>query len=369
MQGLDIDRDYLVDTLLALLAIPSPSGYTDNIVHRVGEELEALGIGFELTRRGAIRATLPGRETAADRAIVAHVDTIGAMVRGLLPNGRLAVAQVGTWPARFAEQGRVTIFTRRGTRRGTVLPLKASGHVYNEGVDQQMASWDNLEVRVEERVRDADGLRALGFDIGDYVAFDPNPEVSESGFVLARHLDDKAGVASLLAAARAVVEARLELPVECHLLFTIFEEVGSGASAVLHENVAEMVGIDNATPAPGQSSSEEMVTIAMMDSTGPFDWHLTQKLIHLAEQHEIPLCRDVFRYYRSDAASALDAGNDIRTALLCFGVDASHGPERTHIDSLVGLARLLSVYMQSEITVPRDRTQLGPMEGFPEQPS
>ena len=56
-----IDSEYLVDILLRLLFTPSPSGYTDRVVHLVCEELERLDVPFELTRRGAIRATLSGK--------------------------------------------------------------------------------------------------------------------------------------------------------------------------------------------------------------------------------------------------------------------------------------------------------------------
>jgi putative aminopeptidase FrvX len=145
--------------------------------------------------------------------------------------------------------------------------------------------------------------------------------------------------------------------------------VGSGASSILHGDIAEMVSIDNSTPAPGQNSIETGVTIAMMDSTGPFDYHLTKKLIHLCKFHQVPFARDVFNYYRCDSASAIEAGNDIRTALICFGLDSSHGYERTHIESLLALGKLLTVYIQSEPTVPRDAQELGSIKGFPTQPT
>jgi putative aminopeptidase FrvX len=61
MKDLPLDRDYLLATLEALLAIPSPSGMTDNIVAYVCTRLNELGIKYELTRRGAIRADLKGR--------------------------------------------------------------------------------------------------------------------------------------------------------------------------------------------------------------------------------------------------------------------------------------------------------------------
>lgn len=362
-----INSKYLTTQLKTLLEIPSPSGHTDEIVRYVGTELEQMGVHIELTRRGAIRATLPGKIKSPDRAIVVHLDTIGAMVRALKPNGRLAMSPVGTWSSRFAEGARADILTDSGQRiRGTILPLKASGHVYNELVDTQKSSWDHVELRVDELVHNDQDLADLGIQIGDFVAIDPRPEFAESGYINSRHLDDKAGVAAVLAMIKLIVEEKRELPTDCHILFTISEEVGSGCSAVLHQDVAEMVTIDNATPAPGQNSRETGVTIAMKDQVGPFDYHLTRRLLELCKENSILHQRDVFRYYRSDSASAIEAGNDIRTALVCFGVDASHGYERTHLNSLESLARLLLAYVESEPLFLRDREDLAPLEGFAE---
>jgi len=133
--------------------------------------------------------------------------------------------------------------------------------------------------------------------------------------------------------------------------------------------VAEIVAVDNATPAPGQSSIENGVTIAMADSSGPFDYHLTRRLIALAEEHAIPHARDVFRYYRCDVASAVEAGNDLRTALMGIGVDASHGHERAHIDSIRATADLVAAYMLSPALFERDRELLAPLGEFQDQPT
>lgn len=365
---LRIDSDYLRRLLFQLLEIPSPSGYTDSVVRFVGEELERLGIRFELTRRGAIRADLPGEQSTPDRAIVAHVDTLGMMVKRLKDNGRLEVLPVGTWSSRFAEGARVSVITEAGGYRGTVLPLKASGHVYNDEIDTQPNAWPQVEIRIDEDCESREDLERLGVDVGDFVAVDPSPEICESGYINSRHLDDKAGVAVILAAAKALADSGATLPVDCHLLFTITEEVGSGAAAVLHGDVAELVAVDNATPAPGQQSKERGVTIAMMDESGPFDYHLTRKLIGLCREAEIPHQRDVFLHYRCDVASAIAAGSDSRTALVCFGVDSSHGYERTHTSALDGLAKLLARYAMSRPTFTRDRYDLGPLEGFSTQP-
>lgn len=363
MNTIPLDQKYLEYVLLSLLNIPSPSGYTDQVVHFVGHELQEADIDYNVTRRGAIRATLPGRQNTCDRAILAHVDTIGAMVSNIRSNGRLGIAPVGTWPSRFAEGARVTVFSEIGPIRGTVLPLKSSGHTYgSDAVNSQRTDWDHLEVRVDERDGEA------GFQVGDFVAFDALPEITPSGFINARHLDDKAGVAALLTVARGINAGAVKLPVDCHLIFTIFEEVGSGASSAVYGDVSEMVVIDNAPVAPPQNATEYGVTIGMMDQTGPFDYHLSRKLIDLCRRHAIDMARDVFRHYRSDSASAIEAGSDTRTALVCFGVDGSHGFERTHMSSLLAVAELLSVYVQSEPTFFRDKDEMASLNGFPHQP-
>ncbi|KGK81397.1 peptidase M42 [Stutzerimonas degradans] len=341
------DLNYLQRVLLEMLAIPSPTGFTDTIVRYVAERLQELGVPFELTRRGTIRATLKGRRDSPDRAVAAHLDTIGAIVREIQPSGRLGLAPVGCWSSRFAEGSRVSVFTDTGVIRGSVLPLLASGHAFNTAVDEAPVSWDHVELRLDAYTYSRAETCALGVNIGDFVAFDPMPEFTESGYISARHLDDKAGVAALLAALKAIVESGQEPPIDCHPLFTITEETGSGAAGALPWDVSEFVGIDIAPAAKGQESSEHAVTVAMQDSGGPYDFHLSRHLLRLAGEQDIPVRRDLFRYYHSDAQSAIEAGHDIRTALLAFGCDATHGYERTHIDSLSALSRLLCSYLLS----------------------
>lgn len=291
---------------------------------------------------------MKGKESSPKRAIATHLDTLGAMVKELKSNGRLAIVPVGHWSSRFAEGARVTIFCDDTIHRGTILPLFASGHTFNEKIDTQPVSWEQLEVRVDEVVNDLPALEKLGVRVGDFIAIDSQPEVLENGYINARHLDDKAGVATVLAMAKKVKESEVELPVDCQLLFTISEETGSGASAVLSDDIAEMITVDNGTQAPGQNSSEFGVTVAMADSTGPFDYHLTHFLLKLCLENQIPYQRDIFKFYRCDSASAVEAGHDTRTALVTFGLDSSHGYERTHIDSLLSIGKLLGIYLQSE---------------------
>ena len=367
VQRLPIDMAYVEEVLVHLLRTPSPTGRTDEVVQYVGELLMDLGLDLSVTRRGLLNATLSGRRSRPDRAIAVHADTIGCMVTRLKDNGRLDLTPLGTHSARFAEGAHVTLFTDGPqTYTGTVLPLKSSGHQYGDEVDTQGIGWPLVELRVDEPVCDVAGLMALGIQVGDFVALDANPIVTPSGYVKSRHLDDKAGIAAALGAFKALVDAEVTPLVSAHLLVTIAEEVGHGATHGLDTDVAEMVAVDNAVVAPGQQSDETCANIAMLDSTGPYDFHFSRRLLALCEEHGVPHRRDTFRYYRSDAASAVEAGLEMRTALVGFGVDSSHGHERTHLDGVRHVAELLALYLQTDLTFPEwDATERGPLQEFP----
>ena len=72
-------------------------------------------------------------------------------------------------------------------------------------------------------------------------------------------------------------------------------------------------------------------------------------------------------YYRPDSASAIEAGADVRTALVTFGVDASHGYERIHLHALRSLAELVTAYVTSNVRIKRDFNETAELKGFTRQ--
>ena len=342
-----IDQDYLLDRLLTLVKTPSPVGMTERAVALVDGWLRDLGYTPRYTRRGVLCVEVG--DGPPRRALAAHLDTLGAMVTELKPNGRLALRNTGTWAARFAEGARVTIFSDQGEHRGTILPLKASGHRFNTEVDTQPADWDNLEIRVDAVLPDREALIAAGFNVGDMVAVDAQPEVVD-GFIISRHLDDKAGCATVLAVLKAIAEGKVNVAVPFQAMFTIAEEIGIGGTHGFGPEVEELLAIDNAVTAPSQASRDDAVTIAMRDRQGPFDAQMIRSMLTVCERQGITCVRDTFRHYRSDSAAAVEAGWDIRVGLVCFSLDSSHGWERTHMASLLELGRLIAGYLEMRLT-------------------
>ena len=76
----------------------------------------------------------------------------------------------------------------------------------------------------------------------------------------------------------------------------------------------------------------------------------------------------MFRYYRSDSASAIESGADVRTALATFGIDASHGYERIHMHALRSLAELVTAFATSPVEIERDAEPIADLDGFTSQP-
>ncbi len=342
-----IDQNYMLNLLVELLNIPSPTGRADPAIQRVDAELTSIGIAANRTSKGGLLATLEGLAKDTPRGLTAHVDTLGAMVKEVKTNGRLRLTKLGGFSWNAVEGEGCNVFTAAGrVIRGTILIRKASSHVYGSEVDNLKRDDENMEVRLDARTSSEDDTRNLGIHVGDFVAFDPRVEVGDEGFVRSRHLDDKAGVACLMAALKALLHVGQRPGQRTTIHISNYEEVGHGAAA-LPGDLAELVAIDMAAVGKGQASDEFHTTICLKDSGGPYHAGLSARLRTLAEDQHIPYQLDTYPHYGSDAEAFWRAGADAQVALFGPGVDASHNYERTHLEALVATAQLALAYLLS----------------------
>jgi putative aminopeptidase FrvX len=264
------------------------------------------------------------------------------------------VAPIGHWSSRFAEGSRVTVFSAGGAYRGCLLPRVEWGISRDEGVEKVPQDWDHVELRLEEAVFCARDVRDLGIEVGDYVVPDSNPQVLDNGYIVGRNLDNKAGTAAVLELLRHMCEEGIEPFHDTYVLFTITETTGAGMGGAVLPEISELVTVDFASVRSTEKSPFKRVTLASGDASGPYDFHLTSHIRQIAERFDIPMQQKYLRAFHSDAAAALVAGHDVRTAVVTYAGDASHSIERTHIDSLTNLTRLLENYLVSEPTFSRD---------------
>lgn len=342
------ELERMTQSLMDLLRIPSPTGFAHAAVDYMETAFHRLGVQTRRTRKGALLAVLPGQDSTSPRALAAHVDTLGAMVKEIKPGGRLKLTRIGGYQWHTVQGEYCTIHTMGGQAyTGTVLATRASTHVHGPALKEIRWEDEEMEVRLDAPVRDREDVLGLGIQVGDYISWDPRAVLTPAGYIKSRHLDNKAAAAVFLGVAEAVRTAALPLPRTTYLFISNYEEVGHGASAGIPAEVAELVAVDMAAVGEGQSSDEHSVTICVKDSTGPYDHALSRHLIELARRSDIPHRVDIYPYYGSDASAALRAGLEARTALVGPGVDASHAYERTHVDALAATARLLLAYISS----------------------
>lgn len=338
------NESYILNLLLKLLNTPSPSGFTREVIGLVREEAEALSIPFSQNEKGGAILTLKGKDSSRKIAISAHVDTLGAMVRAVNSNGTLAITSVGGFMMNSIENEYCQIHTRSGkVFTGTILSSHPSVHVYTDAREFKREE-RNMEVRIDELVENKEDVLKLGISVGDFICFDARPVVTDSGLVKSRHLDDKASVAALFG---LLESSRREGWTPRHdLVFLIsnYEEVGHGASWI-PEGVNEMIAVDMGAMGDNLSCKETEVSICAKDSTGPYDYEMTSRLIELAKSLDIPYAVDIYPHYGSDASAALHGGHNIRAALIGPGVHASHAMERTHKQAIFNTTRLLAAYV------------------------
>lgn len=332
-----------------LVSIPSPTGNTFQVIQFVEEKLQELQIETRRNRKGAILATIPGKDTSKHRMLTAHVDTLGAMVKEIKSNGRLRLDLIGGFRYNSIEGEYCEIQTSKGDiYTGTILMHQTSVHVYKDAGDAKRDQ-KNMEVRIDAKVENAEDVRKLGIEVGDFVSFDPRVQLTENGYIKSRHLDDKASVGILLQLIKRIQEEQLSLPYTTHFLISNNEEIGYGGNSNISPETIEYLAVDMGAMGDGQSTDEYTVSICVKDASGPYHYGLRKHLVELAEGNNIGYKLDIYPYYGSDASAAIRSGHDIIHGLIGPGIDSSHAFERTHEESLIQTEKLLYHYIQSEM--------------------
>ena len=338
--------DFAWEQAAELLAIDSPTGYTNAAAAWVRNAFETLGFKAFITTKGGVIADLGGKNENDGLLLAAHADTLGAMVHTIKGNGRLKLTSLGGMNPNNAETENVRVYTRDGKiYEGTCQLANASVHV-NGSYNSTQRSWDTVEIVLDEDVSSAADTRKLGIEVGDIVCFDPRTKRTASGYLKSRFLDDKLSVGILLGFAKYLSDNKItpERRTWCHV--TVYEEVGHGGSGSAPAGITEAIAVDMGCVGDGLQCTEKQVSICAKDSGGPYSYDVVGKLIAAAKATEADYAVDIYPFYSSDVGATLRSGADIRHGLIGSGVYASHGYERSHIDGVYNTLKVLAGYLE-----------------------
>lgn len=337
-------RQTVLDMAQRILTCDSPSGFTGNVLALTKAICDEMGYSTSVSKRGALCIAVDGWDNSCTVGCYAHMDTLGLSLRHITGTGELMFTSIGgpILPTLDGEYCR--IYTRGGkVFTGTILSLSPASHVFSDAFTRTRDD-QNMYVRLDVPVKSRSDVEALGIRCGDIICIDPKTQVTETGYLKSRFIDDKGSVAVLLTALKAMKEQGLKPQCRTNIVFTVYEEVGSGCNW-FPEELKEFLIVDMGCVGPELNCSEQQVSICAKDSAGPFDYEMTSRLIRLAEENGIDYAVDDYPHYSSDGAVAWRAGCDAPGALIGPGVHASHGMERTHVDGLMNTLKLVMCYL------------------------
>jgi putative aminopeptidase FrvX len=340
--------DFIINEIATIAKIPSPSGYTHKAMNYIKKLLDEMNVTYTTTNKGSLIVNIDGKDNSKVRTISAHVDTLGAMVKVIKSSGCIRFDQIGGYMLNSVEGENCIIETLEGKEyTGTILSVKPSVHIHKDARELER-KLENMEIVLDERVSSKEDVERLGIGVGDFIFLDSRTQITESGYIKSRHLDDKASVGILLGVLKHITENQILPEYKTCFYFSVYEEVGHGASSSVPENTFEFIAVDMGAPGEGQNSTEYAVCICAKDSSGPYDYELRKKLVSICKEKNIDYRIDLYPQYGSDAGAALKAGNDFKAGLIGTGVYASHGFERTHKDGILNTSKLLAEYLVSK---------------------
>ena len=338
------DLDLFKKIATDIFTCDSPTGYTDNVIKVIEGYVKEYGFDYKILNNGALEVFIKGNDSSKLVATSAHADTLGLMVRSIKGNGTLALTTLGGPITATLDGEYCKVYTRDNkVYSGTIISTSPATHVFPDA-NSKSRSVDNLEVRLDEKVKNANDVKNLGINNGDIVCYDPKLTITDNGFLKTRFIDDKASVVILLMLLKYIKENNVTLKYDTKMYFVVYEEVGHGAASV-DRNIDEFVTLDMGCVGLDLAGNEYAVSICAKDSGGPYDYELTTRLINMAKDNGLNYTVDIFPFYGSDIGAARRAGVDVKGALIGTGVAASHGMERTHIEGIENTLKLIYIYL------------------------
>lgn len=334
----------IVSTLEKILKINSPTGYTIEVIDFIESEFKNSKLYVKKTNKGSLLISF---DENPELVVAGHIDTLGAMVKEINEDGTIAITRIGGLVLNSFEGEYVSVRNYKGDLfRGTFLLNNPASHV-NKELESTKRDLGNMSIRLDELVRTGLDVLKLGINVGDFIFYDTRFEHTKSGFIKSRFLDDKACAAVMIEMIKEMSASGSKKKVGFY--FSNYEEVGHGACVGIPDSAKELLVLDMAVIGEGCAGKEDAVSICVKDSSGPYDFTVTNRLRDLAIANNINFVTDIYPYYGSDGSAALAAGYDVRVGLIGPGVSASHGVERTHENALTETYKLTKLYIESTL--------------------
>ena len=245
--------------LKKLMSTFSPSGYETEVARLVRDEAKAWATDVRTDVHGntIVHVAPPKGAKKGPKVLLAgHYDEIGFLVTFIDDNGFLWISPIGGWDPQIPQGQRVVVRTASAGDVPGVLG-KVPIHLLKADARTKVTALDQLWVDIGAKDRkDAESI----VSIGDPIVIDQGLVDLRNGCFACRACDDKAGLFTILEAARRLAE-RGGFCADVYAVGTVQEEIGSRGATTATFGIAPDVGIavdvTFATDHPNMSEAEK----------------------------------------------------------------------------------------------------------------
>ncbi|MBD0268413.1 MAG: M42 family peptidase [Cyanobacteria bacterium Co-bin8] len=334
--------DNLFSQIESLVMCHSPSGAECEINEFLLEAFAALGVEHWRDDADNLIAKIPGKDERRAIAITAHKDEIGAIVKAVLPDGRISVRKLGgAFPWVYGE-GVVDLLGDQQTVSGVLC--FGSRHVSHESPQKQQqegkaVTWESAWI---ETCRTPGELEQAGVRPGTRMVVGKHRKrpFRMGDFIASYTLDNKASVAILLALAERIKQP----PVTVYLVASAKEEVGAiGALYFSQRQALEALVALEICPLSEEYPVQEgpVPVLLSQDGYGVYDEGLNWQIRQAAEALQQPLQLATISGFGSDGSIAMKFGHVSRAACLSFPTQNTHGFEIAHLGAIAACTDIL----------------------------
>jgi putative aminopeptidase FrvX len=242
-------RDRLAKLLVELMLIPGLSGYEGRVRRHLATALRELGLETRTDRLGNLIATIQGDTKAPSVMLFTHMDQLGFIVRKIEDDGFVRVERLGGVPERALPSQAVLICVGEGHDRAGVIANK-SHHATTP--DEKYKVVPYMDLYIDAGFASRDEVLAAGVEIGTPVVYRPQAMALSEDRIAGTSVDDRAGCAVIVEAARALLSRRKRPTV--HLVFAVQEEFNLRgaltAAQVLQPDISIQLDLLLATDTP-----------------------------------------------------------------------------------------------------------------------
>lgn len=312
----------MINTLKSLCMLPGISSDEGAVRDFIIERANMAGAIVEIDPMGNVLAFKKGKKNIGSPIMLcAHMDEVGFMVTHIDDSGYLGFDSVGGIDPRVVMGKRV--FVGKNHVPG-VIGLKPP-HLSVKKERESVPELGNMLIDIgAESSEQAEKI----VNIADSVVFDSTIRELGGDMIKAKAIDDRIGCAVML----TLMER--DLPIDCHFVFTVQEEVGCRGAAVaafrLNPSIALILEGTTAADLPGVEAGRRVccpgdgVVVPFMDRGTIYNRELFTKITALADSYGIRWQTKQLIAGGTDAQTIQRSQSGVKTIALAIAVRNIH---------------------------------------------